>query len=239
VTGAQDFCAKLARDLVDVEATLVGVYLHGSAVLGDWYPAVSDIDVLVVSLERSLSAAEDLAAVLNDARPCPGVGLEVSVVAARDAAAPAAPWPFVLHVTTAPFDRKTVWGESRDGDPDLILHYLVARSSGWAAYGPPPVAVIGPVADDIVLRQMADELRWALEYASESYAVLNACRALRYHFERVVCSKSDAGRWALAAGVDPALVQRALSARQRGASAGITSDAVNFVTAVANDLAGT
>ncbi len=227
----------MARDLVDVEATLVDVYLHGSAVLGDWREGLSDIDVLVVSLERSLSAAEELAAVLTDARACPGVGLEVSVVAARDAAAPAAPWPFVLHVTTAPFDRKTVWGESRDGDPDLILHYLVARSSGWAAYGPPAVEVFGVVADDIVIRRMADELRWALEHTSESYAVLNACRALRYRSERVICSKSDAGKWALGEVVDPSLVQRALSARQRGASSGLARDAVTFVSAVANDLA--
>ena len=95
------------------------------------------------------------------------------------------------------------------------------------------------MADDIVLRQMADELRWALEHAPESYAVLNACRALRYRFERAICSKSDAGRWALGEGVDPSLVQRALSARQRGVGVGMTRDAVNFVSAVANDLAST
>ena len=112
MTVAHDYCAALARDLVDVESTLVGVYLHGSAVLGDWYQGVSDIDVLVVSRERSLSAAEELSAVLNDARACPGVGLEVSVVAARDAAAPAAPWPFVLHVTTAPLTGSPCGGKA-------------------------------------------------------------------------------------------------------------------------------
>ena len=237
VTAVHEFCAELARDLVDAESALVGVYLHGSAVLGDWCPSVSDVDVLVVTADPSPSAAERVAAVLNDGRDCPGVGLEVSLVAAKHAATPAAPWPFVVHITTAPYDRKTVWGYTRDGDPDLILHYLVARSAGWAAHGPAPVAVVGLIADDIVVRQMADELRWAIDHASESYAVLNACRALRYREERVVCSKSDAGRWALARGLNPHLVQRALEARQREATQGISSRAAAFVRAAARELA--
>jgi predicted nucleotidyltransferase len=236
VTTAREFCATLARDLVDTEPTVVGVYLHGSAVLGDWYPGVSDIDVLVVTADDAAAATARLAAVLNDERDCPGVGLEVSCVEARHAGAPAAPWPFVLHVTTAPHDRKTVWGNTRAGDPDLILHYLVARGAAWAAQGPPPIGVFGVIPRDIALRQMADELQWAIEHASESYAVLNACRALRYRDEGVVCSKSDAGHWARVRNLSPSLVQRALDARQRGTHEVLRSDAAAFATGVATQL---
>jgi hypothetical protein len=233
----REFCAGLTRDLViTAPAPLVGVYLHGSAVLGDWDPRASDIDVLVIIDEYSTAIAARLAAVLGARRDCPGRGVEVSLVEAHAAAAPTAPWPFVVHVTTAPDDRKTVWGNPSRGDPDLILHYLVTRSFGWAAYGPAPAMVIGPVGHDVVLGQLATELRWAIKHAPESFAVLNACRARRYRDEQIVCSKSDGGRWALAQHLQPALVHRALDDRLRGVARPVTEVAAAFVLAIADDL---
>ena len=71
---------------------VVGVYAHGSLLLGGYLPTRSDIDVLVV-VEDPLSPDEqaDLAARLSaDALPCPAVGLELSVVLRSVAAAPTA-----------------------------------------------------------------------------------------------------------------------------------------------------
>ena len=110
-------------------------------------------------------------------RSMPASGLEASVVARTAAASPAPPWPFFVHVTTAPKDPKVVSGRTQSGDPDLILHYAVARERGWSATGPPPVELFGSIPTSIVLQQIADELRWAASNASASYAVLNACRA--------------------------------------------------------------
>ena len=136
-----DFVAGLALDIHTVAGdSLVGVYLHGSAVLGGWRPTTSDVDVLVLVVDECahVEVSERIAAALASA----AAGLEASVVEARAAAMPATPWPYVVHVTTDPTpDRKIVWG---GGDPDLILHYEVARTHGWAAYGPPPASVIGP-----------------------------------------------------------------------------------------------
>jgi Aminoglycoside adenylyltransferase, C-terminal domain/Nucleotidyltransferase domain len=234
----REFTGTLADALARfADDSLLGVYVHGSAVLGDWRADVSDVDVLVVARsEVATATAERLAAVLSAERACPGVGLEATIVSADAAAAPAAPWPFVVHVTTAPHDRKTVWGKVADGDTDLILHYAVTRALGWTAVGLDPKTLIGPVADSIVLRQLADELRWGIRHASESYAILNACRALRFRDERVLCSKTDGGEWALARGIEPALVRRALHARRNGESSPAGANAAAWVTEVCSDL---
>lgn len=238
VRRVRQFSSALAGDLVNAaHDALVGVYLHGSAVLGDWNGKVSDVDVLVIVGDAcSPSLAKRLAAVLSSDRDCAGAGLEASVVTARAAAAPTEPWPFVVHVNTTRPDRRTVWGYARGGDSDLVLHYAVARASGWAAHGPPPDMVIGPVAYSTVIDQLVDELRWAVEHASQTYAILNACRALRYRDERVLCSKTEGGTWALARHLQPALVQRALEERRLGLRAPVTDRAARWVLAVAEDL---
>ena len=97
---------------------VVGVYAHGSLLLGGYLPTRSDIDALVV-VEDPLAPDEqaDLASRLSaDALPCPAVGLELSVVLRSVAAAPTARPAFELHVTTAPGDRKVVEGHGHPGE---------------------------------------------------------------------------------------------------------------------------
>jgi streptomycin 3"-adenylyltransferase len=130
-----------------------------------------------------------------------------------------------------------VWGSARRGDVDLILHYVVAREHGWTAYGPEPSAVIGAIPASVVAAQLARELGWAIEHADASYAILNACRALRYRDEGTLCSKSDGGTWALARRIQPALVQRALDDRRLGVSSPIDEAAAAWVLEVAAELA--
>jgi streptomycin 3"-adenylyltransferase len=238
VSVVREFTSGLADALANAAADdLVGVYLHGSAVLGDWRAPASDVDVLVV-VEAGMApnTAERVAEVLGADRECPGTGLEASVVEARAASEPTAPWPFVVHAATTHNDRKVVWGTPGAGDVDLILHYAVARSHGWAAYGPEPRLVVGAIPDDVVGIQLAEELRWAVERAGASYAVLNACRALRFHETGTLCSKTDGGNWARARGIQPALVQGALDDRRLGVSAPMTKAATEWVLAVAADI---
>lgn len=61
---------------------LTGVYLHGSAVLGGFDVSRSDVDVLVVCDEPMTAVQQQAAAeALSERRlPCPGQGLELSVV---------------------------------------------------------------------------------------------------------------------------------------------------------------
>jgi streptomycin 3"-adenylyltransferase len=193
---------------------LVGVYPHGSLVLGGWRADRSDIDVLVV-VDRILLPLEQsrLAdAWTEDALPCPGVGLELSVVTKETAGSPSARPPFELHVTTAPQDRKVVDGHGHPGELDLVLHFAVCRSLGHP--------VFAHVPHRLVMAQLADELTWAVEHNPSEYAVLNACRAWRYAVDRSLVSKVDGGRWAAERldGPELGLVRAALAA-QTGAAA--------------------
>ncbi|HEV7525483.1 MAG TPA: aminoglycoside adenylyltransferase domain-containing protein, partial [Acidimicrobiia bacterium] len=159
-----------------------------------------------------------------------------SVVEARAAAAAEAPWPFVVHVNAGGNARRTVWGSGSAGDDDLVLHYAVSRASGWAAFGPSAPKRIGAIATGVVQHQLAKELRWALTHASETYAILNACRALRFRAERVLCSKTDGGNWARDHGIEPDFVRRAMHDRRAGVAARIAPDVAAWVAAVADEV---
>jgi streptomycin 3"-adenylyltransferase len=194
---------------------LVGVYVHGSAVLGDFQPDASDVDILVVVQDRiPPSSIQAMTRILSELGLGPGTGVEVSIVEESAARRPSPPWPYRVHITTSPAERKTVWCEPGYGDSDLILHYAVTRQAGWAAYGPPSTDVVGEVGRRTLAAQLAAELRWAVDYSSESYAVLNTCRALRWAKEVMLCSKTAGGIWALSNGVEPALVRQALADRR-------------------------
>jgi hypothetical protein len=234
----REFTRVLADALAHVAAdVLLGVVLHGSAVLGDWSTPASDVDVLVVVDDGiSARAAENLAAVLSADHACPGAGLEASVVHAGAALVPTAPWPFVLHATTGRGGENLVWGSRGAGDADLILHYAVAREYGWPARGPDPHTVFGAIPEPVIVGQLVAELRWAVDHGGASYAILNACRALRYRDERKLCSKTDAGNWALTREIQPALVRGALDARQAGVPSPMTDSLTEWVLTVAADL---
>src|SRR3977135_838028 len=82
---------------------LQAAYLHGSAALGGWVPGRSDVDMLFVIGEGIDGVA--VAGMRQGARAageCAGGERECSVVTVAEAAQPAPPWPFVLHVAAGP-----------------------------------------------------------------------------------------------------------------------------------------
>jgi streptomycin 3"-adenylyltransferase len=210
---------------------LVGVHPHGSLVLGGWRPERSDIDVLVVVTRPLTDPEQDALASAWRAIPCPAVGLELSVVLDSVAAHPVPRAAFELHVTTAPGDEKVVDGHGHPGDLDLVLHFAVCHSLGLPGFAPVPRA--------LVLAQLAGEMDWAAERNPTEYAVLNACRALRYALDGSLVSKVDGGHWACGrvADNDRPLVEAAL-ARQTGADPGapLDPDAVRAFLAAARDV---
>jgi hypothetical protein len=140
---------------------LVGTYLHGSAVLGGFNEMRSDLDVLVV-VKGQLSAAEKTALgelLSNRALPVPAETLEMSVVTLDTVRNPSAAPQYELHVNTR--DRKSADGRGRT-DPDLALHFPIARQSGrLLGPGLPRLDVFAPVPRDVVLAGMIKELREA------------------------------------------------------------------------------
>lgn len=216
--GTRSYGAAVAHELAVVRgAQLLGVYLHGSAVLGGWRSAVSDVDLLVL-LNHGVTASTVQAlatAAASTIERCPGTGLELSFVTRQSAASPRAPWPFVAHVAGSPTGPPTVvLGDQREGDPDLRLHYAVTRAAGVALLGPPAVEVVGLIPRSTVLAAMAEELSWGLQHASMHYTLLNACRAVAYAVDGRLISKLAGGQWALQRQTGPVeRIERALAAQ--------------------------
>lgn len=212
-----EFTTRLASALTtELGDDLVGVYLHGSAALGGYVPNVSDIDLLaVIAHPRHRRSQQRLGELLqHHAYPCPGVGLEASVITAATAHS-LDNCPFEVHVTTEPDHHKLVCGARHRSDPDLILHVAVCREHGIAIAGPPPTVVFGPVPRHRILPALLHELDWAKQHGTEAYAVLNACRAWRYAATSDFVSKIEAGDWATAQGA-PDIVTDALDQQRSG-----------------------
>ncbi|HEX6682349.1 MAG TPA: aminoglycoside adenylyltransferase domain-containing protein [Candidatus Limnocylindrales bacterium] len=193
------YVGELADALSACREDVVGVYLHGSAVLGGFDPARSDVDVLAVVARPSPDAASQLAMgeALAAVGGCPGTGLELSVITAATAAR-LGDCPFEVHVATRKSEPPViVAGFGHAGDPDLVLHSAVCREHALAVAGPPPAEVFGPVERERILAAMVSELEWGMANAPSAYFVLNACRAMRFAFDGTLCSKVDGGRWFL------------------------------------------
>ena len=189
---------------------LIGVYLHGSATLGDYDSARSDIDILAVCAVP-LEAGERTrlgAALGRDALPCPAeAGLEFSLITAN-AARDVAPAPaYELHGWNA--HGRVLPGEGR-GDPDLPRHFAVVRQTGLVIHGPPAAVILRDVPLDEQLALVTEELDWAVGNASPSTQVLTACRAWALSDDGRFRSKRDAAEWALERGA-PALVAEVLA----------------------------
>jgi len=190
VTDLDDEAHRLAAALSQgLGADALGVYLHGSAVLGGWVAGASDLDVLVVLTGESC----DLDA-LSDACRRASAPVELSAITQDAAARPSAPWPFVGHVTTRP-DKCLV--DAGAGDPDLLMHIAVTREHGRVLIGPHPRRVFSEVPPADIAAYLRTELQWGLDHADEAYAVLNACRALCWCRTGRLVSKIDGGIWAM------------------------------------------
>jgi len=213
-----EYARALAAALEGVlHEALAAVYLHGSGAMGGWLPQRSDIDVLAVST-RSLTEEEKQRVAFEthpERLPCPGTGLELSILNGGVLKPLTARPPFELHITTGANDAKMVDGSGHAGDSDLVMHFAVTRARGIAVFGPAPTELLPDVVRDQLVAALADELGWAARNAAAEYMVLNACRAWRYAETGELVSKLEGGEWALARVAPQALITEAL-ALQRG-----------------------
>lgn len=225
--------AERLTEVVGEVVAVVGAYVHGSAALGGFVPGLSDVDLLFVvdgEIEDPVALGREIA---DAAIPCPGRGVELSVVTHAAAASNTEPWPFVVHVATGSGDARIVSGATIDGDPDLLMHSAVTLAGGGAIVGPQPAEVFGEPHRDDVLAYLADELASAVGGESETYAVLNACRAWQYVETGEIVSKVSGGSWAKTHGGPMLVIGRALSA-QMGLldDRPVTPEAARFVRSV-------
>jgi hypothetical protein len=161
--------------------------------------------------------------------------LELSIVTAESAGTPSDSPAFELHIGTE--ENIVRDGAEHPGDPDLVVHFGMARARGVSLVGPQPAELLAPVDRTRLLRTIADDLAWAVEHRFSRSAVLNACRALRFARDGVLCSKPEGGGWALEQGVGDATLIASALRRQSGADEEVDADAATiFATRVRKEL---
>jgi hypothetical protein len=180
---------------------LVGLYVYGSLVAGDFDYAISDIDMLAATEsvidEKEFAALETMHDELVKDNP---------------------QWESRIEIQYASLDylktfktKKAVIANISPGEPlhfieagsDWLLNWYFVRAGGVTLFGAPPDAIIAPISkqefiDDV--RQQAIERGRNVEGAKHSrpyqaYLIMTVCRAL-YAFENgEQVSKRRASEW--------------------------------------------
>jgi hypothetical protein len=216
----------------------VGLYLYGSLSSGDFNPATSDIDFVVVTegelpAER-VAALEALHGRLwaegsHWAAHLEGAYIPRAALRRYDPAAPSVP-----GINEGRF---TVGGQGSD----WVIQRHVIREHGVALAGPPPAALIDPVtpgdlrrAVTAILREfwasVADDPAFLRRADYQAFAVLTMCRALHALDQGAIISKPAAAHWALEALPERwrSLIQQA-AAWQPGTEIGRTEEIAELI----------
>lgn len=203
---------SLIKDYVErsreiLQDNIVGVYLHGSSVMGCFNPKKSDIDLIVV-VDRPLCDTvkrEYMDMVVEFNALGPAKGIEMSIVL-REVCKPFLyPTPFELHFSAGHLE----WYEEapddyiskmKGTDKDLAAHFMIINKRGICLYGAP----IKEVFAEVPGRDYMDSIWFDVEEAAEEitvypmYLTLNLARVLAYKEEGLVLSKKEGGEWAIA-----------------------------------------
>lgn len=187
-------------------ANLVGLYLRGSLLMGDFRPATSDIDLLAVTHQRVGKGEFDRLTELHN-------------TLAQSAN------PFAQRLEIAYIDRNAlrrfqpnqcfptlgqgetlVWAEHFS---NWILERWMVREHGIALFGPLPVTLIDAVSRqeliDATHRRLQDWAEWASDTTHaewqgprrhKAYVVETMCRGLNTLATGEICSKPQAVAWA-------------------------------------------
>ncbi len=183
---------------------LVGIYLHGSAVMGCFNSKKSDLDLLIV-IKKALSDRikrqyMDRVVVLNEQAPLKG--LELSVVREEVCSPFVYPTPFEIHFSNA----HLIWYRTnpdeyiekmKGTDKDLAAHFTILYHRGKVLYG----REIRDVFSEVSRENYLDSIWCDIENAEEEivdnpvYMILNLCRVLAYVKDNLILSKLEGGEW--------------------------------------------
>ena len=189
-----------------LKENLVGIYLHGSSVMGCFNPEKSDIDLIVVVDDKmsdiTKKAYMDMVVKLNSYAPAKGI--EMSIVRKEVCAPFVYPTPFELHFSAMHLkwyeDNPEDYILKMNGtDKDLAAHFTIIRKRGKCLYGLPieDVFVVVPKAD--YMDSIWNDIVEAPEEITENtmYLTLNLARVLAFAKDGLVLSKKEGGEWGL------------------------------------------
>ena len=185
---------------------LVGIYLHGSAVMGCFNEKKSDIDLLIV-VDTALSNEikhryMDMVVELNTYAP--EKGIELSIVRKKVCKPFIYPTPFELHFSITHLQwykaNPSDYIDKMNGtDKDLAAHFTIIYHRGKRLYG----KEIKDVFEEVSREFYFDSIWYDIENAEEeimanpTYIILNLCRVLAYKKDELILSKQEGGNWGI------------------------------------------
>jgi predicted nucleotidyltransferase len=180
---------------------LVGLYLYGSLVTGDFDDDTSDIDLLAaVSTDLDEAAFQALDRMQGDllaAYPRWENRLEIAY--------------YSLHGLKTFKTQSSPIGIISPGEPfhliqagkEWLLNWYIVREKGLTLFGPPPQAIIEPTSKEEYIQTVKEHAAHWREYVndahtrpSQAYAILTMCRALYTTTNGEHVSKKQAAGWA-------------------------------------------
>nr|WP_288514700.1 aminoglycoside adenylyltransferase domain-containing protein [uncultured Lactiplantibacillus sp.] len=190
-----------------LKTNLVGIYLHGSYVLGSYNEQVSDLDYLIV-VRRSLTLAEKrqlMTATITQLWPlAPHKGLEFHVLLLSATQHFVHPCPFDFHFSKYHYEdyQRTplAYLKAMHGtDPDLAAHLTILQAAGQVLLGPAITTVFGSIPAvaywDSIKSDIANAETAIVQLPM--YTVLNLCRVRAYQQDQLIISKQAGGEWGL------------------------------------------
>jgi predicted nucleotidyltransferase len=205
-----------------LSADLMGLYLYGSLVTGDFDAECSDIDLLAVTAapltETQFAALQHMQAGLIGLYPAWDDRLEIAYVSQTALKTFRTQSSLIAIVSPGePFH----W---READQDWLVNWYIVREQGLTLYGPGPDTLIDPINRtefvEIIKKHIISWPAWlgdSHELPFLAYAILTVCRGLYACETGQQTSKVRAAQWAQARyPAWAALIQQALVWRQNG-----------------------
>lgn len=189
-----------------LEDELVGIYLHGSAVMGCFHSQKSDIDLMVVIKEEISDECKrkfmDMVVKLN--AQAPEKGIEISIVRESVCRPFVYPTPFELHFSITHLnwyrqDADDYIQKMKGTDKDLAAHFTIIYHRGRTLCGKEIKDVFSEVDRTYYLDSILSDIENAVEEIAEQpvYMILNLCRVLAYKRNQLILSKKEGGEWGL------------------------------------------
>ncbi len=197
------FVAQSGEILKDA---LIGIYLHGSAVMGCFHEKTSDIDFIVVvnaSIPDEIKRRYmDMVVELN--AHAPKKGIELSVVREEVCKPFIYPTPFELHFSIAHLqwyrtDPDDYIRKMNGLDKDLAAHFTIIYHRGKCLWGKQITDVFEEIDQKFYFDSMWSDIENAETdiLANPAYIILNLCRVLAYAKDGLILSKQEGGDWGL------------------------------------------
>ncbi|URZ86505.1 aminoglycoside adenylyltransferase domain-containing protein [Floricoccus penangensis] len=191
-----------------LKENLLGIYLHGSIVLGSFNPLISDLDYIIVVKEKLLTSDKEkiMQDVIEKLLPlAPKKGLEFHILLTEDCRKVIEEgMEFDFHFSDYHLENylnnPLKYIEEMHGvDGDLPVHIAVINQSGKALYGPNPKEIFSIVSKDIYWNSVLNDISDATVsiISAPTYTILNLCRSLAFRKTGTIFSKVDGGNWVL------------------------------------------